>query len=154
MAEVTEGPSITRVAAGVFAFLLPVAYSSTVSGAAWSPKAAVLLVALAVGLPRLVTLIWSDARIPAIAGCALVAAAVLSTALSSHPTVSVIGLYNWGTGLLFVAALPAVWAIGASVGEDGRKLVEGGLLTAVAVNAAVAVFQAATPANTGVLTRF
>ncbi|MBV8980827.1 MAG: tetratricopeptide repeat protein [Acidimicrobiia bacterium] len=136
------------------ALLLPIVFSTSVSAGAWSPRAAVLLVGAVFGLPRLVPLLWSDARRAALAGAAFLAVAALSTVLSPQPMLSLFGLYNWGTGLLFVAALVGVWALGASVGDGVVEVVERALIAGVLVNAAVAIVQGAVNLDTAPFTRY
>jgi O-antigen ligase len=150
------GPSRsgTRAAAGAVAFLLPVLYSPSVSASGWTPKAALLLLVLALGLPRLVPLLRSEARLAAVAGVAFLGAAGLATALSPRPGLALFGLYNVGTGLLFVAALGAAWALGASLEGRGARIVQGALLAAVAVNVLVALIQGAVPSHVDPFTRF
>src|SRR3954451_7134066 len=108
-----------RVVAAATAFLLPVVFSTSLSAAAWAPRAGLLLVVAAFGLPRLVALVRSEARPPALAAAAFLVVAALATALAPQPTLALFGLYNWGTGLLFVGALVAAWALGASVDAPG-----------------------------------
>src|SRR5437763_16844795 len=104
-----------RLVAAAAAFLLPVVFSTSVSAGAWSPRVAVLLVLAAVGLPRLVHVLRSDARSAALAAVAFVAVAALATVLSPQPVLSLFGLYNWGTGLLLVVVLVDAWALAASL---------------------------------------
>src|SRR4051812_3250498 len=94
-----------RLAAASTAFLLPLLYLPSASAEAWTGRAALLLVVAALGLPRLVPLLRSDARSATLAALAFLLVAALATALSAHPMLSLFGLYNWGTGLLFVAVL-------------------------------------------------
>ncbi|MEA3020518.1 MAG: O-Antigen ligase [Actinomycetota bacterium] len=127
--------------AAATAFLLPVAYSPSVFATFWSPKAAVLLVAGGFGLARLPVLLRSPLRRPTIAALAFLAVATLSTLVSPDRTAALVGLYNWGTGLVFVACLVGVWALGASVGDDTR-LVRHALLAGIGASCAIAVLQA------------
>src|SRR5947207_738697 len=143
-----------RLVAAAAAFLLPVVFSTSVSANAWSPRVAVLLVLAAVGLPRLVPLLRSDARSVALAAVAFVAVAALATALSPQPILSLFGLYNWGTGLLFVVILVGAWALGTSVDEPGVALVEKALIAGILVNAGVAVIQGAFSLDADPFTRY
>jgi O-antigen ligase len=141
------------VAVGV-AFLLPVVFSTSVSAEAWSPRAAVVLVIAAFGLPRLVPLLRSEARRPTMAAITFLAVAALATALSAQPILSLFGLYNWGTGLLFVAALVGAWALGTSVDPGGVDVVERALIAGILVNAVVAIVQGAFALNVSPFTRY
>src|SRR5205823_4892762 len=111
----------------------------------WSPRAVVVLVLAAAGLPVLVrlALVRSDVRWPAWAAAGFVAWAGLSTALSPHPQLALLGHYNQGTGLLFVAGLAGAWALGSASGDGGRMLVERAVLLGALVNAGIAVLQTA-----------
>src|SRR5947208_286644 len=151
MAPSRSGARLVAVAA---AFLLPVVFSPSVSAEAWSPRAAVVLVVAAFGLPRLVPLLRSDARRPALAASAFLAVAALATALSTQPILSLFGLYNWGTGLLFVAALVGAWALGSSVDQGGVRVVEQALIAGVLVNAVVALVQGAFSLDVAPFTRY
>jgi O-antigen ligase len=143
-----------RLVAVATAFLLPVVFSTSVSAQAWTPRAAVLLVLAAFGLPRLVPLLGSDARRPTLAAIAFLAVAALATALSPQPILSLFGLYNWGTGLLFVAVLVAAWALGASVDAGGVGSVELALIAGVLVNAVVAIVQGLFSIDAAPFTRY
>ena len=140
-------PRTAASPAGLFAaavtFLLLVLFSPLVAAPFWSPRAALLLVVAAVGLPTLVRLWWSDARSAAMAATGFVAVAALSTAVSPEPLLALIGPYGWGTGLLFVAAVAGAWAIGTAVSSSEARLVERAFLAGVLVNAAVAILQTA-----------
>ena len=150
------GPSRAgaRAAAGAAAFLLPVVYSPSMTASAWTPKAAVVLILAGIGLPRIVPLLNSDARKPAIAGLAFVGVATLATLLSPRPALSLFGLYNVGTGLLFIAALVGAWSLASVLDERGARFVETGLLAGVAVNAAVAIVQGAFSPDVVPFTRY
>src|SRR5436305_716520 len=143
-----------RLVAAATAFLLPVVFSTSVAASAWAPRAALLLVVAAFGLPRLAPLLRSDARLPALAAVGFVAVAALATAVSPQPILSLFGVYNWGTGLLFVVALVAAWALGASVDAPGVEVVERALIAAILINAAVALVQGAFALNVEPFTRY
>jgi hypothetical protein len=128
------------VAAAATAFLLPIAYSPSVYATFWSPKAAVLLVAAAIGLTRVPPLLRSERRAAAIAALAFLAVAALATIASPDRTSALFGLYNSGTGLVFVAALVGAWALGASVAPDDA-LVRRALLGGILFSCAVAILQ-------------
>lgn len=143
-----------RIVAAAAAFLLPVLFSTSVSAQAWSPRAAVLLLVAAFGLPRLLPLLRSEARPTALAAVVFLAIAALATALSRQPILSLFGLFSWGTGLLFVAVLVSAWALGTSVDEPGVSLFENALIAGILVNAVVAVVQGAFSLDTEPFTRY
>lgn len=144
----------TRVVAVAAAFLLPVVFSTSVASQSWSPRVAVLLVVTAFGLPGLVTLLRSEARVPTIAAIAFLAVAALATGLSAQPIQSLFGMFLWGTGLLFVAAIVGAWALGARVDAGGVAAVELALIAGVLVNAVVAVVQGAFALDLEPFTRY
>lgn len=128
------------VAAAAVALLLPVAYSPSVYATFWSPKSAVLMVGGGFGLTRLPALVRSDARRPAVAALVFLGVAAVSTVLSPEPVGALLGLYNWGTGLVFVACLVGVWALGACADRDD-PLVRRALLAGCVASASLALLQ-------------
>jgi len=144
----------SRLVAAAIAFLLPVVFSTSVSAQVWAPRAALLLVLLAFGLPQLIRLLRSDARRAALAGLAFLVVAAVATGLSAQPVLSLLGLYDWGTGLLFVAVLIGAWALGTSLDAGAVPSVEGALIAGVLVNAVVALVQGAFALDTVPFTRY
>src|SRR5438552_1057106 len=140
-------PGVARsrisLGAGAVGLLLPVVFSPSVSAPTWTPRAALLLLVIAVGLPRLAVLLGGPARPAALAAVAFLAVGAVSAALAGTPALAVFGLYGWGTGLLFIAALVAAWALGAPAGGKGPRSIEGALLVAVGINVAVTLVQGA-----------
>src|SRR5207249_4647508 len=97
---------------------------------------------LAVGLPRLVLLASrGEQRAAARAASAFVGVAAVSAALAPNHTVAFFGLYNWGTGFLFVVALASAWALGASLDAPARRELEVAVLAAVLVNAVLGLVE-------------
>lgn len=136
-ATTTGSPSL--LPAGVFLAL--VAFSPVVNYLFWSPKAAFVPLIVAGGLPLLVSLARQGDRAAA-TGLAFGAISAVSAALSENHTTSVFGLYGWGTGLIFVIALPAAWAIGRHSTERAtRRRLELAVLTAAGLNVAIAIAQ-------------
>ena len=134
-------PTVLLTAA--LALVLPIAFSSALSAPSWTPKAAILLFALPLGLLALAPLVRSPVRYVAGAALVWVAIAAVSTATSSNPSLAFFGAYGAGTGLLFVAALPAMWALGVRAGASGGgRLVGSAVLAAAVVNAAFSIAQA------------
>lgn len=134
------GPSrLGPVVAGL-AFLLLVAFSPAVYGVFWSPAAALVPLCAALGLPALVGLArGGPAATPARWALAFVGVAAASAAAAGNRTVAVFGLYNWGTGFIFVASLAGAYALGAALDARGRWLLERAVVAGLLVNAAVAV---------------
>lgn len=127
------------VAAGL-AFLLLVAFSPSVYGIFWSPAAALGPLLAALGLPVAAGLARTGpVAVPVRWALAFTAVAAASAAVAGNRTVAVFGLYNWGTGFIFVASLAGAYALGAALDAPGRRHLERALVAGVLVNAAVAV---------------
>jgi O-antigen ligase len=117
-----------------YAGALLVVILPAVSGTHWTPKAALVLVALvpgAVALGR--QLATRDSA--AFAGAAFVVVAGAATLLSPSPMLALIGLYNVGTGFLFVLALVGAWALGRQLSVRGARLLGSVVLAAAVANA-------------------
>ncbi len=156
----TKSRSAFGIVTAAIAFLVLVAFLPDTNSVFWPPKAALLLLLIPLGLPRLVWLAGSSApagraaRAPARAALAFLTVAGLSTLLADNHTTAVFGLYLWGNGLLFVGALVSAWAIGASLNDGDRRLVTHAILAGLAVNVAIALLQMVTDLSAFDLTRF
>ena len=139
-AEAHHGrPTPLGLIACVLAFLLPVAFSPLTDSIFWAPKWMLLLPLIGIGLPQLLLMASrpSPVRRSARFGLGLLVVAVLSTAFSPNPWMAVLGVYGFGTGLVFSVALVSAWAVGASLTSIdrtllGRAVVAAGLVTSVA----------------------
>ncbi|MBV8160790.1 MAG: O-antigen ligase family protein [Acidimicrobiia bacterium] len=150
----TPSRSPVALAAAALAFLLPVLYSPSVEGASWTARAALVLFLIAIGLPRIVPLFRTSARAASIAAVAFLALAGISTLLADRPALSLYGPYNWGIGLLFIAALVAAWALGTGLSSDDLPLLEQALVAGVCVNAVVALVQGGVALDVVPFTRY
>jgi len=135
-------PGVDELVACATVLLLPVVFHPSALASFWSPKAAVLLVAGGLGLSRVPQLLRSDLRAPTLAALAFAGVATASAALSPRPVEATFGVYNWGTGLVFVVCLLGVFALGASAG-DGRRL-GSALVAGCAISGTAAVLQTIT----------
>lgn len=133
--------TVGLVAAGL-ALLLPLLVVRVTEVPVWSARYALLPLEAAVGLPLLVGLLRpARHRYAAAAALAFVGVATISTLRSDNPAMSFWGQQFLGTGLLFVIALTAMWAIGASGGKAGAVAIERALVVGALVNAVVALVQ-------------
>lgn len=123
--------------AAAVAFLWPLAYSPALYSPVWGPKYAFALIVAGIGLPLLIR----ERTRAGIAAVIFLGIATLSTLLSDNPLLSLVGPWNWGTGLLFVASLVGAWALGRALTEVDRRLLEAALFTSLAVIAALALLQ-------------
>ena len=134
-------PASPRTAVGVgaagLAGLLPVAFSTSFDTAAWGPKYALMLLLAGLGLPFLAR----ERSGAGIAAAAFLALATVSTVLSDNPGMALVGLWNWGTGLLLVAASVGAWAIGRKLTDRDRMLLERGLIAAGLVLVVITLLQ-------------
>jgi len=136
-------------AVAVGAFLLTVADLPKIQYSDWAPEAGVALIVGVAGLPLLVARaigrggsrratseIWA-ARL----AIGFVAAGVVSAAFAASPTLAAFGLYQHGTGWIFMALLAGWWALGTGFGPSDRHLLETALVAGAVVNASLAVLQ-------------
>jgi O-antigen ligase len=128
--------------------LLTVAVVPGWSSSAWVPKEAVLAVLAAAGLPVLVALaigrsraVAPSTRLAARFAGLFVVIALVSALLSKSPGISMVGLYQQGTGWVFVAGLAGCWALGTRLGSRARELLQLVIIFAAVVNAIVGVLQ-------------
>lgn len=136
-----EPTDLVGLLAVVCAGLLPVVFFDQLYWGTFAPKAALCLVLAFPGLVILARLIVARSR-PAVLAAGFLAVAGLSTALSDKPAMSLVGLANWGTGLLFVAALAGAWALGAFASDRRRRQLVLAIIAGSLVNALVAWGQA------------
>ena len=130
----------TEVAVVLVAGLLMVMWSPSVYATSWAPKAALALLVIGPGLAALVVTARSGDR-AAIAGSAFLVVAAVSAALSPAPRLALVGLYNHGTGWLFVAAVVGMWSLGRRASAESARLLGSVVLLAAFVNAAMAWLQ-------------
>jgi len=123
------------------AFMLTVAHLPAFAVPSWSARSGALMLVVAVGLPVLVGMLRTPARPAAMAAMAFLAIAALSTVLSPQPALSLVGVYGWGTGLVFVGATISIWAVARATPPLDRRRLEIAFLAGVALNGLVAVLQ-------------
>jgi hypothetical protein len=121
-----------------------------VSAVTWTPKSAVALVALVPGLVVLVRGALARDR-AAIAGTAFLVAAALATLLSPSPRLALVGLYNDGTGLLFVAVVVGAWALGRRLSPRAVRLLGSVVLACAVANAVMCWMQMSTVVGDGIV---
>lgn len=124
-------------AAAALVLLIPLSFSTTMHAGFWSLKVPLVLTLAALGLPSLPAIMRSPYRRCALAGVGFLGIAVVASLLSDQPLLSLVGLYNWGTGSLFVGVLVGAWAVGASLSPSGRAAIASALLLAGLVNAVI-----------------
>jgi O-antigen ligase len=138
----------TQLAITIGIALLTVAVLPGWSSSAWAPKEAVLAALAAAGLPVLVLL--AIGRAPGVAPTTRTAArlalafaviALVSALASATPGIAMVGLYQQGTGWVFVAGVVGCWALGTRLGERARELLAVLIIFAAVANSAIAVLQ-------------
>lgn len=129
------------VVAAVLALLLPLAYSPALGARFTSPKFALLLTVIPLGLIALIGVVRTSAGGAAKSALGFLFVAAGATLTSGNPELAFFGPYDQGTGLLFVLATIGAWAIGRSISPAGSTLVTRALLASFVVNALVAGLQ-------------
>lgn len=137
--------SSAALLAGALGLLLPVLYTPTLGAGFWSGRY-ILIVVLAIAAVPLAWLFVVRGQLDASLALALtfVSWSAVSTLLADSPALAFWGLFGWGTGLVFVAALVSMWMIGrlgASQGAD--RLLASALLLSSGFSAGLAVLQTA-----------
>jgi len=108
----------------------------------FGPRVTVLLILAALGLPTLALRAWRSALAwPARAAVAFLVVAALSAALSPVPWVGFFGFEEYGTGMIFLLCLAALWALGSELGESGAALLGKGLVILGLINAGATVLE-------------
>ena len=108
---------------------------------AFVPKLPLIGLLIVFGTSPFFGLFRSSLRPAAIAAAVFLCAATLSAVLADNRTVSFLGRYGWGTGLIFIAALVGAWALGTAEPENSAAL-RVALFVGIGANVAVAVLQA------------
>lgn len=142
------GLPLSQVAIVVGVGLLTVAVVPDWSSSAWVPKEAVLAVLAAAGLPVLAALavgrnlgVPASTRLAARLAGAFVIIALVSALVSKTPGIAMVGLYQQGTGWVFVAGLAGCWALGTRLGERARDLLQLVIIFCAVANAIVGLLQ-------------
>ena len=139
------------LAAAVLSALLLIGFSPALETSVWAPKAAAALVLAGIGVPMLAR----ERSRAALAASLFLAVATVSTLLSDNPGMALVGLWNWGTGLLLVAAAVGAWALGRSFTPADRRLLEHVLIAGGLVLAAITLIQVRTNLSAyGILEKF
>lgn len=139
--EVRRSP--VELFAAAIAFVLPIAAVGNLETGAWALRAAILLISASVGVPILLSETRGPRPLAARAAVAFLIFGTASAVVSSNHTTAIFGLYNQGTGLLFMASLAALWAIGRRVRPEVRPVIESALIGGVLVNVSVALLSSA-----------
>jgi hypothetical protein len=138
---VREATGVERFVA-VVALLLPLVFLPFTYAITFTEKATVVLVAGAVGVVELLRVAArSEHQSAARAALVFLVIGLLSAALSAVPAVGFFGLYQWGTGWLFLVASMGMWALGLQVRAAGRELLRHALVLATLVNVVIGIVQ-------------
>jgi hypothetical protein len=146
-----SGRSGLGLAAAGLVLLLPLAYSPVLEAPVWAPKAALVVVLAGIGVP----LLFTERSRPSVLAAGFLGVAALSTATSDNPGLSTAGLWNWGTGLIFVGGCVGAWALGRRVNFADRGLLERTMVAAGLATALLTLVDVAAPLEAfGILPRF
>ena len=139
---VPTAPSVLAWAATVGAVLLGTIAFTNEKTWFFGPRATVLMVLAALGLPTLALRAWrSTLAWPARAAIAFLVVAAVSAALSPVPWIGFFGVEEFGTGWLFLLCLAALWALGSELGDSGATLLGRGLVVLGLLNAGATVLE-------------
>jgi O-antigen ligase len=127
------------------ALLLPLAVSPLLVTPTWSLRFCILCMLGVLGLGLVTVELAVDRQREVLLAAAFLGWALLSTLFSATPHLALWGLFAWGTGLVFVAALVGAWILGRRSGPGTERIVVIALFIALGVNALVAVGQAVVP---------
>ena len=140
-----------QMAVVAIAGLLLVVVAPQVYATHWTPKAALVLVVIGPGLVALLAAAVMRDR-ASIAAVGFLVIAALATITSPAPLMSLVGLYNHGTGLLFVAAVVGMWALGRRLSTTAAGNLELVLIGAATLNAVMMWMQNSRAFNGDVFT--
>ncbi|MFZ0667265.1 MAG: O-antigen ligase family protein [Acidimicrobiales bacterium] len=139
-------PSQFAIAIGIT--LLTLAYIPGWSSSVWVPKEAVLAILAAAGLPVLFVLgfarhqtVPASTRLAARFAMAFVVVGLVSALLSSTPGIALVGLYQQGTGWVFMCGAAGCYALATRLGPRARELLQVLIIFSAVINAVVAVIQ-------------
>ncbi|MHB1987444.1 MAG: O-antigen ligase family protein [Acidimicrobiales bacterium] len=127
---------------GVAAAALTVAISPAVASKTFTPKYAILLLVAAVGIvPFMSSLRRSRQALASWAALAFLAVGLISALTSVAPSVSVFGLYLWGTGWLMWLGCLGAFGIGLRLQRQDLDWLVGGLVVGAIANSLLALYQ-------------
>ncbi len=155
--RVEEPPGVSAAAGWgqsavvAMAGMLLVVVAPQVHAMHWTPKAALVLVLVGPGLVAVLGGVKDRDR-ASIAAIVFLAIAALATIISPTPLMSLVGLYNHGTGLLFVAGVVGMWALGRRFSTTAVAHLELVLIGAATLNAVVMWIQNSRAFNGDVFT--
>lgn len=142
IAAAPERTGIGQFAAAV-TFLLAVVHARAFQASFWAPKMAVVAVLGGAGFWLLVRKAHPSRRAATFAARAFLGVATVSMLVSEVPRLALVGMYNLGTGLIFVFALAGAWAVGSQLASADRALLRKSIIAGALVNVVVACAQMA-----------
>ena len=140
MNETAATRSYLDLAVPLGALVLLVAFFPALNDPDWAPRTGLCLLLAAIGLPIALRDATAKRGI-AVAGCGLVAVALLSSALSAHSVLSLAGSYGGAAGTVLVMAIVGGWAVGERLSFRGREHLASALLAGAFLNLGVALLQ-------------
>lgn len=130
----------TDVVLALAAFLLPVAYVDLFLVPSWTPRAAIVLLVVPVGLAELVRAARARDR-AAWAAIAFMAALVSSTVIAGVPAWNLRGGIARDSGLLFIGGAFTMWSAARGATRGARREIAACSVVGVVVSAAVGIVQ-------------
>lgn len=121
---------------------LTVAISPAVASKSFTPKYAILLIVAAVGIvPFIASLRRSKDAVASWAALAFLVVGLISALTSVAPSVSIFGLYLWGTGWLLWLGCAGAFGIGLRMQSADIDWLVGGLVIGAIANSLLALYQ-------------
>lgn len=143
------GLSVTDAMVASAALLLAVAFGPTMSYPSWTPRMAVVLACLPVGLVCLIRQARRDdwaARV----GIGLIAWILLSGVTSEAPRSALVGFLGRDLSGLLVISCVALWALGRELSHRGVDVLVGALLAGLSLSVLVGLLQLLFDVRSGV----
>jgi O-antigen ligase len=149
--DVATAPStIAARALAISMLLLPVAYIEPVLIPVWTPRMAVALLVVPIGLSRFAIDLRRGDR-PTIWLAGFMVSCTIGTLITEAPVWNIRGGFGRDSSLTFLLILAAFWAGARSLDRDGRRLVIAASLTGTAMSGAAAMAQVVLAPSAGIL---
>ena len=109
----------------------------------WVPRLFLTWMLVSLGLPVLILQVRTrDGSRVAAAALLLLGLSVVSMAFAGRPVLSALGHYGGSNSVSLIAGMACAWALGATLGSDGRRRLTTAVLASTSINLVVALLQA------------
>ena len=132
------------------AALFPVAVTNLTIAPFWTSRMALVLIFIPLGLARLIAHAAQRDRV-AIAALAFLSSCTVATLIAPVPLWNLRGGFGRESSLVFLVAFFAIWSIGRTISQPGRRLVVVGSMLGLGVTGTVAAWQVFAQPTEGLL---